>query len=149
MSLYTPRQRPPASSTSTPGSTTSKTRAPAPHLAFSPLSHTSSTRSVSAQSVPSYQPSVASSSFPNTQATRYLSSASVAPSNLGSIATTANPGSTKFRRGHVRTKANAQPPGGVSSMNPDLVDLMALEEPDSVFRMFGVRDVRKIEQRAR
>jgi hypothetical protein len=34
-------------------------------------------------------------------------------------------------------------------MNPDLVDLMALEEPDSVFRMFGVRDVRKIEQRAR
>jgi hypothetical protein len=26
---------------------------------------------------------------------------------------------------------------------------MALEEPDEVFRMFGVRDVRKIEQRAR
>ncbi|GAA5954522.1 hypothetical protein JCM3765_004484 [Sporobolomyces pararoseus] len=148
MSLSTPRQRPPASSTSTPGSTSSRTRASAPHLAFSPLSHTSSTRSVSAQSVPSYQPSVASSSFPNTQATRYLSTASIAPSNLGSIATTANPGSARFRRGHVRTKANAQTPGGVSSMNPDLVDLMALEDPDSVFRMFGVRDVRKIEQRA-
>ncbi|GAA5931882.1 COG1/VPS51 family protein [Sporobolomyces koalae] len=145
-STPTPRQRPGPSAYSTPGSAASRPRAP--HLAFSPLSHSGSVRSVSAQSVPSYQPSVASSSFPNTQATRYLSNASIAPSQLGSVATTANPGATRFRRGHVRSKGNAQPPGGVSSANPDLVDLMALEEPDVVFRMFGVRDVRKIEQRA-
>lgn len=148
MNFSTPRQRPSPSTSSTPGSSS---RPPAPHLAFSPLgSHTGSIRSVSAQSVPSYQPSIASSSFPNTQATRYLSNASVAPSQMGSVATTANPaGSARFRRGHVRNKANAQLPPGVSSNNPDLVDLMALEEPDVVFRMFGVRDVRKIEQRAR
>jgi len=153
MSLSTPRQRPHASSQSTPGSASSRNRPPAPHLAFSPLSHTGSIRSVSQQSIPSYQPSVASSSFPNTQATRYLSNPSIAPSNFGgSIATTANPGSARFRRGHVRNKGPNPPnanSGGISSMNPDLVDLMALEEPDSVFRMFGVRDVRKIEQRAR
>lgn len=37
----------------------------------------------------------------------------------------------------------------VKSANPDDVDLLALEDPDEVFKAFGVRDVRKLEQRAR
>ncbi|GAA6062002.1 hypothetical protein JCM10212_006077 [Sporobolomyces blumeae] len=165
MSVSTPRQRPfpvqstptgsPSPSDSPPPGSSSRRRPPT--LAFSPLSHHagSSIRSVSAQSVPSYQASVASSSFPNTSTSQYLSasrgsSIAPAPSRVGSTATTANPGSTRFRRGHVRNRPGQPnaPPAGVSSINPDLVDLMALEEPDVVFRMFGVRDVRKIEQRA-
>ncbi|GAA5904941.1 uncharacterized protein JCM6883_004916 [Sporobolomyces salmoneus] len=153
MSLSTPRQRPPTSSSystpahpssSTPRSSTRQVPRP-PHLAFSP---TSTLRSVSAQSVPSYAPSLASTSFPHHTTSRYLSSssaASVAPSNATTTAGPGGGGSTRFRRGHARTK-----PGGVgvSSVNPETVDLMALEEPDQVFRMFGVRDVRKLEQRA-
>jgi hypothetical protein len=37
----------------------------------------------------------------------------------------------------------------VPSMNPDELDLMALEDPDEVFRLFGVRDVTGLEKRAR
>jgi len=77
------------------------------------------------------------------------------PSLAGSTATGAHAGSTRFRRGHVRKRPgqHQQPPGpsvaALASANPDEVDLMALEEPDDVFRSFGVRDVRRIEQRAR
>ncbi|GAA5931170.1 hypothetical protein JCM3775_004953 [Rhodotorula graminis] len=79
--------------------------------------------------------------------------ASGSPSLAGSTATGAHAGSTKFRRGHVRKRPGQhQPPGpsvaALSSANPDEVDLMALEEPDDIFRSFGVRDVRRIEQRA-
>ncbi|GEM09693.1 vps51/Vps67 domain-containing protein [Rhodotorula toruloides] len=71
-------------------------------------------------------------------------------SQAGSIATTASPGGpAKFKRGHARQRPGQPPlPPPVRTHNPDEVDLMALEEPDEVFRMFGVRDVRKIEQRA-
>lgn len=37
----------------------------------------------------------------------------------------------------------------VKSANPDEVDLMALEDPDELFRLFGVRDVRGLEKRSR
>ncbi|GAA6026328.1 hypothetical protein JCM11491_004307, partial [Sporobolomyces phaffii] len=125
MSLSTPRQR------------ASARRGPhPPHLALALASSSpASTRSVSVQSVPSYQPSIAS----HTTATR---------SRYAPSATTANP-TRRFTRGHARTKYHASSPSaGISSANPDLVDLMALDDPDVVFRTFGVRDVRKIEQRA-
>ncbi|GAA5845764.1 hypothetical protein JCM9279_006102 [Rhodotorula babjevae] len=77
------------------------------------------------------------------------------PSLAGSTATGAHAGSTRFRRGHVRKRPGHNPPpapgaaqAALASANPDEVDLMALEEPDDVFRSFGVRDVRRIEQRA-
>ncbi|BGP30113.1 hypothetical protein JCM10296v2_001865 [Rhodotorula toruloides] len=58
-------------------------------------------------------------------------------------------GPARFKRGHARKRPGQPPlPPPVRTNNPDEVDLMALEEPDEVFRMFGVRDVRKIEQRA-
>jgi hypothetical protein len=33
-------------------------------------------------------------------------------------------------------------------MNPDQLDFGTLEDPDEVFRLFGVRDVRGLEKRA-
>ncbi|GAA5987153.1 hypothetical protein JCM11641_002148 [Rhodosporidiobolus odoratus] len=74
---------------------------------------------------------------------------SAAASQAGSIATTANPNTShRFSRGHARRKQpgahHAVPRGG----DPDALDLMALEEPDEVFRLFGVRDVRKLERKA-
>ncbi|GAA6052775.1 hypothetical protein JCM3770_003543 [Rhodotorula araucariae] len=83
---------------------------------------------------------------------RFTTRFSASASQAGSVATTANPaGPVKFRRGHVRKRPGhpTQPPTSQSrARNPDDVDLMALEEPDQVFRLFGVRDVRRIEQRA-
>ncbi|SCZ95820.1 BZ3500_MvSof-1268-A1-R1_Chr8-1g09819 [Microbotryum saponariae] len=80
---------------------------------------------------------------------RYLTFSSAA-SNVGSVATSAAPGgpggATRFKRGHVRKKAPAII--GIRSANPDEIDLMALEDPDEVFRRFGVRDVRGLEKRA-
>ncbi|SCV66971.1 BQ2448_5617 [Microbotryum intermedium] len=77
---------------------------------------------------------------------RYLTFSSAA-SNVGSVATSAAPGGpTRFKRGHVRKKAPAII--GIRSANPDEIDFMALEDPDEVFRRFGVRDVRGLEKRA-
>ncbi|SGY40849.1 BQ5605_C003g02431 [Microbotryum silenes-dioicae] len=83
---------------------------------------------------------------------RYLTFSSAA-SNVGSVATSAAPGgpggpggSTRFKRGHLRKKAPAII--GIRSANPDEIDLMALEDPDEVFRRFSVRDVRGLEKRA-
>lgn len=73
-----------------------------------------------------------------------------APSVAGSNATTATTqagGVSRFKRGHARKKAT--PVAAVKSSNPDELDLMALEDPDEVFRLFGVRDVRGLEKRAK
>ncbi|GAA5978474.1 hypothetical protein JCM10908_004369 [Rhodotorula pacifica] len=86
--------------------------------------------------------------------TRYRSF-SAAASQAGSLATTTantQAGATRFKRSHARRRPGQPPlppaPPVVKSANPDDVDLLALEDPDDVFRAFGVRDVRKIEQRA-
>ncbi|KAK4058927.1 hypothetical protein OIO90_000373 [Microbotryomycetes sp. JL221] len=84
---------------------------------------------------------------------RYPSTASTyAPSAVGSLATTTattQPGAVRFKRGHARRKANANPLVTQRTINLDELDLMALEDPDEVFRLFGVRDVRVLEKRAR
>ncbi|BGP37947.1 hypothetical protein JCM10449v2_001874 [Rhodotorula kratochvilovae] len=143
----TPRARP-----SLPGLVSPPSRRPA----FSPLSTLSSAASPAHSfRTSTYQSSVRApesvsgySLAPSRFTTRFSASASQA----GSVATTANPaGPAKFRRGHVRKRPGqpSQPPvQQTRTANPDEVDLMALEEPDEVFRLFGVRDVRRIEQRA-
>lgn len=73
------------------------------------------------------------------------------PSAGGSVGTSATAttqpgGVSTFRRGHQRKKLG---PVFVPSANPDELDLMTLEEPDQVFRMFPVREVRGLENRAR
>jgi hypothetical protein len=151
-----PPRGPPYSSTPPPN----RTR-PTPSI-LSPLSTLSNNSPNDSFRSSSYQPSIYSqSSLSAAPLSRYINSSSsasiapstfsVAPSNAGSIATTANPsGPTRFKRTHVRKKGHgAQTPPPVRTSNPDEVDLMALEEPDEVFRMFGVRDVRKLEKRAR
>ncbi|GAA6016520.1 hypothetical protein JCM10207_002825 [Rhodosporidiobolus poonsookiae] len=57
-------------------------------------------------------------------------------------------GPHRFSRGHARKKGQPGAPPPPKATNPNDVDLMALEEPDEVFRLFGVRDVRKLEKRA-
>ncbi|GAA5868487.1 hypothetical protein JCM8547_006289 [Rhodosporidiobolus lusitaniae] len=149
-----PLRGPPYSSTPPPSR-----RRPAPSV-LSPLSTQSPNDSFRSSS---YQPSLFSHSDLSTLSgaplSRYLNSSvasiapssfSVAPSHAGSLATTANPsGPIRFKRGHVRKgRGGVQTPPAVKTNNPDEVDLMALEEPDEVFRQFGVRDVRKLEKRA-
>lgn len=89
------------------------------------------------QHFPSLSPSASS---------RYMSF-SAAASNAGTTTTntTTLAGPTRFKRGHARKKA----PVVVRTANPDELDLMALEDPDEVFRLFGVRDVRGLEKRAK
>ncbi|GAA5926932.1 hypothetical protein JCM10213_005528 [Rhodosporidiobolus nylandii] len=143
-------------------------RRPAPSV-LSPLSSLTSTTAASPNDSfrsASYQPSIVShSSLPTLG--RYLPSSSsasayghtlagssafsAAASLAGSIATTANPnGPAKFRRAHAKKGRGGpqHPLPQVKTANPDDVDLLALEEPDEVFRSFGVRDVRKLEKRA-
>ncbi|GAA5841984.1 hypothetical protein JCM11251_001436 [Rhodosporidiobolus azoricus] len=141
---------------------------------FSPLSSLSTTSIASPNDSfrtqgSSYQPSIIShSNFSllsgsGPSLSRYLPSSSAsaaggphsvanysgAISQAGSIATTANPnGPARFKRGHARKKVGGVNTPPVRTSNPDELDLMALEEPDEVFRMFGVRDVRKLEKRA-
>lgn len=79
---------------------------------------------------------------------------SAAASQAGSLATTTanTAGPTRFKRTLARKRPGqeqAPAAAAVKSANPDAVDLLALEDPDDVFRAFGVRDVRKLEQRAR
>ncbi|CEQ39931.1 SPOSA6832_01483, partial [Sporobolomyces salmonicolor] len=152
MQYQTPRQRS-TSAASTPGaiSTTSPPSRRRPPLALSPLSTLTASSPADSFRTYSYQASSPShSTFTAGQSSHYLSF-SAAASNAGSLATTANPaGPAKFRRGHARKKAGA--PGllqqAVRTSSPDELDLMSLEEPDEVFRLFGVRDVRKLEKRA-
>ncbi|GAA6027025.1 hypothetical protein JCM8097_006050 [Rhodosporidiobolus ruineniae] len=133
-----------------------------PPSVLSPLSSlrgdTNSPNDSFRSSASTYQPSLIShSSLSRLSSHRFLTldtsssslpSFSVAPSHAGSLATTANPsGPTRFRRAHGRKPGQPHPPA-VRSGNPDEVDLMALEDPDDVFRSFGVRDVRKLEKRA-
>ncbi|TNY19813.1 Vps51/Vps67 domain-containing protein [Rhodotorula diobovata] len=146
-----PRSAPSSSSQRVPSSPASSRR---PRPALSPLSTVQGPSPSHSFRTPTYQSSV--------RPPESISGLSLAPSRLtrvltgtasqaGSTATGAHAGSTKFRRGHVRKRPGqlAAPAGSaVSSANPDEVDLMALEEPDDVFRAFGVRDVRRIEQRA-
>ncbi|GAA5950551.1 hypothetical protein JCM21900_001227 [Sporobolomyces salmonicolor] len=152
MQYQTPRQRS-ASATSTPGaiSTTSPPSRRRPPLALSPLSTLTASSPADSFRTYSYQASSPShSSFTAGQSSHYLSF-SAAASNAGSLATTANPaGPAKFRRGHARKKAGAAGllQQAVRTSSPDELDLMSLEEPDEVFRLFGVRDVRKLEKRA-
>lgn len=61
------------------------------------------------------------------------------------MTTTTPGGPAKFRRGHARKKA----PVVQATSNPDELDLNTLTDPDDLFRMFGVRDVRGLEKRAR
>ncbi|GAA5996272.1 uncharacterized protein JCM10292_007502 [Rhodotorula paludigena] len=138
----TPRPR----SAPSPASTAPPRRRPP----FSPLSALSS-----AGGEPSPVHSFRSASLRSPEsvsgASRYTRTFSAAASQAGSLATTtASPaGPARFKRGHVRKKPGQQlAPPPVRTANPDEVDLMALEEPDEVFRLFGVRDVRRIEQRA-
>lgn len=76
----------------------------------------------------------------------YLSFAAP-PSASGSAvtATTSVPGVTRFKRGHARKKDT---PVGARTMHPNDLDFSTLEDPDEVFRLFGVRDVRGLEKRA-
>ncbi|GAA5894110.1 hypothetical protein JCM8208_002350 [Rhodotorula glutinis] len=151
MSLPSTPNRPGAASTSSLVSPPSRRRP-----ALSPLSTVQGTSP--AHSFRSHRPpesvsgaSLAPSRF--TLSNPFPRPASGSPSLAGSTATGAHAGSTRFRRGHVRkrpgqTLAPGPSVAALASANPDEVDLMALEEPDDVFRSFGVRDVRRIEQRA-
>lgn len=89
-----------------------------------------------------------SSIAPSALSSPRYQSFSLAPSQAGSAATVSNATSTRFKRGHARGKTVKE---GVAtkSANPDEVDLMALEDPDELFRLFGVRDVRGLEKRSR
>lgn len=147
-----PRSAPSSSSQRVPSSPASSRR---PRPALSPLSTVQgpgpshSFRTSTYQSSVRPPESISGLSLAPSRLTRVLTGTA---SQAGSTATGAHAGSTKFRRGHVRKRPGqlAAPAGSaVSSANPDEVDLMALEEPDDVFRAFGVRDVRRIEQRAR
>lgn len=92
----------------------------------------------------SYASSVQSGSA--TPASARYQSFSTAPSNVGSVMTTTTPGGpAKFRKGHARKKAPVIP----ATANPDELDLNTLTDPDDLFRLFGVRDVRGLEKRAR
>lgn len=138
------RPRPPASATS-PSPLASRRR-----VALSPLSsfRSSPTPSTSSYQASNYQPS--NLSQPSLVSPRF-SSFSAAHSTAGStatVATTQAGGVTRFKRGHVRKKA-APAVLGPKSANPDELDLMALEDPNEVFRLFGVRDVRGLEKRAK
>lgn len=135
-------------STSTPvASPSAIKRRPSPHV-LSPLSNFGG--SPSSMSInTSYQPSNMSQT--SLLSPRY-SSYSAAPSLAGStatLATTQPGGPTRFRRGHARKKATPSLMPVVKPINPDELDLMQLEDPDEVFRLFGVRDVRGLEKRAR
>lgn len=66
--------------------------------------------------------------------------------SVGTSATTQPGGVSRFRRGHQRKKLG---PVGVATANSDELDFMTLEEPDQVFRLFPVREVRGLEKRAR
>ncbi|KAM0753713.1 hypothetical protein T439DRAFT_322606 [Meredithblackwellia eburnea MCA 4105] len=61
-----------------------------------------------------------------------------------STTTTAN-NSQRFKKGHTRKRLQ---PTNLKSQNPDDLDLATLEDPEDAFRLFGVRDVRRIEKRA-
>lgn len=75
----------------------------------------------------------------------YSASGSTAGGSQLTSATTQPGGVTRFRRGHTRRKDQ---PVGVRSAHPDELDFATLEDPDEVFRLFGVRDVRGLEKRA-
>lgn len=144
-----PNPRPRAASNTTINSYSSplaSRRRPGPS-ALSPAS------TVGASPAASYQSSIyqaSNLSQPSFASPSYLSSFSTAPSVAGSsatVATTQPGGPARFKRGHARKKANPMTQV-VPSANPHELDLMALEDPDEVFRLFGVRDVRGLEQRA-
>lgn len=143
----------------------------APPLASTPISSPGASASARRRGyTPSLAPSIRSPgpesvsgqsllqlTAPSSSSSRYRSF-SAAHSQAGSLATTAANtttagGPTRFKRNHARKRggggAPPSAPALVKSANPDDVDLLALEDPDQIFRAFGVRDVRKIEQRAR
>lgn len=131
--------------TSTP--TSASRRRPGPHV-LSPLSSFAGSPSNSYNA--SYQPSNLSQT--SLLSPKYSSSYSAAPSLAGSnatLATTQPGGPTRFRRGHARKKAAPGLVTAIRSANPDDLDLMQLEDPDEVLRLFPVRDVRGLEKRAR
>ncbi|KAK4053750.1 hypothetical protein OIV83_001406 [Microbotryomycetes sp. JL201] len=116
------------------------------------LSPLSSFNASSSSSTPGYAPSTSMSQASLPSLYRNQSTMSASASVAGSLATTTattQPGPVRFKRGHARRKANANTLASQRTMNPDELDLMALEDPDEVFRMFGVRDVRGLEKRAR
>ncbi|BGO97744.1 Vps51/Vps67 domain-containing protein [Rhodotorula toruloides ATCC 204091] len=147
----TPRPRSSSSTTSFTSPPPSSRRRPPPSV-LSPLSGLSNASPAVSLRSSTYQSSVRSpeSVSGNSLAPSRFRTFSAAASQAGSIATTASPGGpARLKRGHARKRPGQPPiPPPVRTNNPDEVDLMALEEPDEVFRMFGVRDVRKIEQRA-
>ncbi|KAL8293241.1 hypothetical protein RQP46_000935 [Phenoliferia psychrophenolica] len=75
----------------------------------------------------------------------FSAAGSTAGGSQHTSATTQPGGVTRFRRGHARKK---DAPVGVRSIHPDELDFATLEDPDEVFRLFGVRDVRGLEKRA-
>ncbi|KAM0792242.1 hypothetical protein ACM66B_004936 [Microbotryomycetes sp. NB124-2] len=119
---------------------------------LSPLSSFNATTTSSASSTPGYAPSTSMSQASLPSLYRNQSTMSASASVAGSLASTTattQPGPVRFKRGHARRKANANPMVSQRTINPDELDLMALEDPDEVFRLFGVRDVRGLEKRAR
>ncbi|BGP06083.1 hypothetical protein JCM10049v2_001902 [Rhodotorula toruloides] len=147
----TPRPRSSSSTTSFTSPPPSSRRRPPPSV-LSPLSGLSNASPAASLRSSTYQSSARSPESVSgySLAPSRFRTFSATASQAGSIATTASPGGpARFKRGHARKRPGQPPlPPPVRTNNPDEVDLMALEEPDEVFRMFGVRDVRKIEQRA-
>lgn len=155
MSSYTPKPTPPrpwnsfsssgVPTTSTPVGSPSTARR-RPHVSpISSIGGSPSTMSINTN----YHPSNLSQS---SLMSPHYSSFSAAPSLAGStatLATTQPGGPSRFKRGHARKQATPGLLPVIQSMNPDELDLMQLEDPDEVFRLFGVRDVRGLEKRAR
>lgn len=118
--------------------------------------------------IPSYASSIPSVALPGVQSSvpspRYPSF-SAAGSNAGSnhfnallLSTTGSHSSSssltsnvtaRFKRAQVRIKSITKESPAVNALNPDKLDLLELEDPDQVFRLFNVRDVRGIEERAK
>ncbi|GAA5862298.1 hypothetical protein JCM3774_004855 [Rhodotorula dairenensis] len=166
-----PRSAPLASTpVSSPASARRRGPAPATSAVLSPLSTLAGSPSPHPYRAPSLRSptesvSAQSSSWLNLapSSNRYRSF-SAAASHAGSLATTTatTANHTRFNRSHARARPGQSPSSQAASSpaaaaavsavaksaNPDDVDLLALDDPDQIFRAFGVRDVRKIEHRA-
>lgn len=94
----------------------------------------------------SYSSSIAPSQYLDGGRRFSTYSVSGAASNAGSMSSNVTTTASKFKRGHMRKKAT---PVLQATLNPDDLDLNNLTDPDDLFRMFGVREVRGLEKRAK
>lgn len=106
-----------------------------------PLSHYSS-----------YNHSIATSNYQSPFSRSSLPTPSISARSIRSTTTRTAPGGiSKFKRSSSSkssSKLSTPPLALVRSSDPDQLDLGSLEDPDEVFRLFGVRDVRSLEKRA-